>query len=156
MSERKIIPAQPDDANKLSEIAWQAKSYWKYPAKWMELWRLGLTITPKMIETNDVFKLVLDEEIVACIVFITEENVLWIEHLWVLPEYIGLGIGNQLLQTGLKKAVKPLHQSIKVISDLNAENFYKKMGFKTIGQYESLPKGRLLPIMERPITTSTC
>lgn len=144
-----ILKAKAADSERLTEIAWQSKSHWNYPKAWMELWRKGLTITPEMIAQQDVFKLVLvDGKIVGCIVLITEENVLWVEHLWVLPAFIGHGFGKQLLQTALRQTIQPVHQKIKVISDINAEVFYQKMGFETVSQYESVPKGRFLPVME--------
>ena len=144
-----IIKARPADAKRLSQIAWQSKSHWNYPQEWMKLWRKGLTITPEIITQNDVYKLVLDNgKIVGCTVLITEKEVLWIEHLWILPEYIGHGFGKQLLQTALKKTIQSVHQTIKVVSDINAEVFYQKMGFETVSQYESVPKGRFLPVMQ--------
>jgi len=144
-----VLKATPVDAQRLSEIARQSKSHWNYPKEWMELWRKGLTITREMITQNEVYKLVLaNGEIVGCTVLITEKEVLWIEHLWILPTYIGHGFGKQLLQTALKNTVQPIHQKIKVVSDINAEIFYQKMGFETVSQYESIPKGRFLPVME--------
>lgn len=144
-----ITKALPTDANRLTEIAWLSKSHWNYPAEWMELWRKGLTITPEMITKHDVFKLVLEDgAIVGCCVLMTEEEVLWVEHLWILPSAIGNGFGKQLLQTSLKQTVNSSHQKIKVVSDINAEVFYQKMGFETVSQYESVPKGRFLPVME--------
>lgn len=146
----KIEKALPEDTYRLSEIAWQSKSHWNYPAEWMKLWRKGLTISSEMITQNDVFKLVLDNgKIVGCIVLITEKEVLWVEHLWVLPAYIGNGFGKKLLQTTLTQTIKPIHQKIKVVSDIHAEIFYQKMGFETVSQYESVPKGRFLPVMEK-------
>lgn len=145
----KILKAIPTDSNHLSQIAWQSKSHWNYPKEWMELWRAGLTITPEIIAKNDVFKLVVNNgTITGCIVLITEKDILWIEHLWVLPAYIGHGFGKQLLQIALTQTVRPLHQTIKVVSDVHAEAFYQKMGFTTVSQYESVPKGRFLPVME--------
>ena len=144
-----ILKAVPKDSHRLSDIAWQSKSHWNYPQEWMELWRKGLIITPEMIAQNEVFKLVLDnEKIAGCIVLMTEKDVLWIEHLWILPTYIGHGFGKQLLKRALQQTVKSVHQKIKVVSDINAESFYQKMGFKTVSQYESVPKGRFLPVME--------
>lgn len=137
------------DANRLTKIAWQSKSHWNYPAEWMKLWQKGLTITPEMIATHNVFKLSLaDETIVGCCVLITEEEVLWVEHLWILPTAIGNGFGKRLLQTALKQTMNATHKKIKVVSDINAEVFYQKMGFETVSQYESVPKGRFLPVME--------
>ncbi len=145
-----ITKAISTDTHRLTEIAWQSKKHWNYPAAWMELWRKGLTITPEMIAKHDVFKLLLEDgRIVGYCVLITEEEVLWVEHLWVLPTAIGNGFGTQLLQTALKQTVKPIHKKIKVVSDVNAEVFYQKMGFETVSQYESVPKGRFLPVMER-------
>lgn len=145
-----ILKADTTDAEQLTEIAWQSKSHWNYPKEWMELWREGLKITEEIIQKNEVFKLVLaNEEIVGCCVLITEEDVLWIEHLWILPNYIGHGFGKQLLETVLQETLQPIHQKIKVVSDINAEIFYQKMGFQTVDQYASKPKGRFLPIMEK-------
>lgn len=145
-----ILKATPLDSKRLSEIAWQSKSHWNYPKEWMELWRKGLTITPEIITQNDVYKLVLTNgEIVGCTVLITEKEVLWIEHLWILPSQIGHGFGKQLLQTALQQTVNTKHQKIKVVSDINAEKFYQKMGFETVSQYESIRKGRFLPVMQR-------
>lgn len=144
-----VLKATTADSQRLSEIAWQSKSHWNYPKEWMELWRKGLTISSELIAKNDVFKLVLDNgEIAGCIVLITEKTALWVEHLWILPTYIGHGFGKQLLQTALEQTVQPIHQNIKVVSDINAEIFYQKMGFETVSQYESVPKGRFLPVME--------
>ena len=144
-----VLKAISLDSKRLSEIAWQSKSHWNYPKEWMELWRKGLTITPEIITQNDVYKLVLTNgEIVGRTVLITEEEVLWIEHLWILPTYIGHGFGKQLLQTALKNTLQSIHQKIKVVSDINAEIFYQKMGFETVSQYESVPKGRFLPVMQ--------
>lgn len=147
-----IAKANTIDSERLTEIAWQSKSHWNYPKEWMELWREGLKITEKIIRENEVFKLVLaDGRIVGCCVLITEKDILWVEHLWILPSEIGHGFGKQLLQTALQKSVQPIHQKIKVVSDINAEIFYQKMGFQTVDQYESKPKGRFLPVMEQMI-----
>lgn len=144
-----IEKAIPTDTDRLSAIAWQSKSHWNYPKEWMELWRKGLTITPEIVEQHDVFKLVLeDESIVGCTVLITEKAILWVEHLWILPDYIGHGFGGKLLHTALEQTFNATHQKIKVVSDINAEIFYQKMGFETVSQYESVPKGRFLPVME--------
>ena len=144
-----IEKALSSDTQILSEIAWRSKSHWNYPKEWMELWRKGLTISAEMIKQNEVFKLTLESgEIVGCIVLITEEETLWIEHLWILPSQIGHGFGKKLLNTALEQTVNADHKKIKVVSDINAEVFYQKMGFKTVSQYESVPKGRFLPVME--------
>ena len=69
-----------------------------------------------------------------------------VNHLWLLPTYIGKGLGKRLLQQSLTKAFvsgKP----IIVDSDPNAEGFYANFGFITFEQVASYPPGRFLPRM---------
>ena len=34
----RIRPAKPEEAEDLTDIAWQSKAYWDYPPETMELW----------------------------------------------------------------------------------------------------------------------
>ena len=49
-----LRPAIPDDAERLTALAREAKAHWGYPAAWLEVWRDALTITPDYIETHTV------------------------------------------------------------------------------------------------------
>jgi ribosomal protein S18 acetylase RimI-like enzyme len=77
-----------------------------------------------------------------------DEEVYEIEHLWILPKYMGKGFGKMLLNDVVAKVVKP-GAYIFVESDPNAENFYISQGFKTFSTRESFPKGRFLPLMKK-------
>lgn len=71
------------------------------------------------------------------------------EHLWILPEYIGQGYGTALLEHALGTILHERHKSVKVIADPNAEPFYRARGFETIGYHPSQPGDRQLPIMKK-------
>lgn len=79
---------------------------------------------------------------------ILEENVVQLDNLFVLPEYIGTGLGTFLMNDFLDRCKALKFQKVVLEADPNAENFYKKHGFKTIGQIETSIKDRFLPIME--------
>jgi GNAT superfamily N-acetyltransferase len=79
-----------------------------------------------------------------------DENTYELDHLWVLPEYIGQGIGKQLFNHAIERC-KILNISIlKIESDPNAQAFYEKMGAKKIGESHSdlFSENRVLPMME--------
>ena len=146
----KIREAKHEDAEKLSQIAFAAKSYWKYPERWLELWKDALTITPETILENEVFVMSEKGEIVGFYELIINKNSAELEHLWINPENIGFGIGRKLFVHALEKAVSLNAKKLNIESDPNAEGFYKKMGAKRVGNAVSEIEGneRILPLMQ--------
>ena len=145
-----IKKALPADAPQLTPIAFAAKRHWQYPEEWIQLWAEDLTITPDYILQNQVFVATLDDKIIAFTALAEQERDYEIEHLWVLPNHMGLGIGQQLIKHLQKIWSKPSPHSKRtiVVSDPHALGFYEKMGATLIGEFESTPKGRTLPILE--------
>lgn len=143
-----IQKATAADIPQLNKISWASKSYWNYPTGWMERWREGLMLQKEQLETSSVFKIWDDQEIFGFCLINEEEEYYEVEHLWILPAYIGKGYGKQLLEESLKRAVVN-NKPIQVEADPNAEAFYARRGFVTFGQKESYPKGRFLPLMKR-------
>jgi len=145
-----IKRANEKDAKKLTHIALTAKQHWAYPEEWIALWTEGLTISPEYILQNQVFTAIYEGEVIAFTALVKREDAYEVEHLWVLPEYMGMRIGQQLI-LHLKNILYTLNlEGLKVIvvSDPNAVGFYQKMGAAIVGQYESTPNKRMLPILE--------
>ncbi|MEM9921223.1 MAG: GNAT family N-acetyltransferase [Bacteroidota bacterium] len=139
-----------EDAPRLSDIAYAAKAHWGYPAAWLELWRDDLTITASFIASKPVFKLVGElGEIIGFCAFVEEEHILWVDHLWIAPEYIGKGYGRKLFREAFARVRKPHHRQAKVISDPYASGFYQKEGFIPIDYISSKPEGRRLPVLSK-------
>ena len=84
-----IIRAKPSEAATLSAIAWAAKAFWNYPSDWMEQWREQLTITPIFIAENEAFAAVINRQTIAFHALLKRADVLRLEHLWVLPDFMG-------------------------------------------------------------------
>ncbi|HCB01663.1 MAG TPA: GNAT family N-acetyltransferase [Anaerolineae bacterium] len=145
----KIIHATPNDADLLTDIAISAKRHWDYPEAWIQHWLPQLTISPEYISTNEVWMMIDDEAIAFYSISQTEEGY-ELGHLWVLPEYIGKGIGKQLLEHAFERCKLLNISALKIYADPNAQTFYEKMGAKQIDEYHSdlLGQDRVLPIME--------
>ena len=50
--EVRIRPAEPEEAEILSEIAWRSREYWEYPAEMMNQFHDFSTITYEFVENN--------------------------------------------------------------------------------------------------------
>ena len=145
-----IRKAKPEDAEKLSQIAFAAKSYWKYPEKWLNSWKDDLTITPEIIVENEVFVMTEKSKIIGFYELKIDKTMAALEHLWINPANIGSGIGRKLFVHALEKAVSLNVEILNIVSDPNAEGFYEKMGAKRIGDVVSEVEGneRILPLMQ--------
>jgi N-acetylglutamate synthase-like GNAT family acetyltransferase len=52
----------------------------------------------------------------------------------VAPEYIGSGVGKELFIHAMQNAARRSVSEIEIVSDPNAEGFYRKMGAHRIGE----------------------
>ena len=151
-----IVRANPGDAPALSAIAWAAKSHWGYPSHWMEQWRKQLTITPNFIAENETFAAVIDRQQVAFHALLPTPDALRLEHLWVLPERIGQGIGRTLFLHAAERATARGAPSLTIEADPHAEPFYQHMGAVRAGTTTTEIDGgrRELPLLVFDLTKS--
>ena len=147
-----IQKAIPSDYEILTQITKKSKAYWGYSNEQIEDWSPFLTVTEEYIETNSVFNLMLDNQIIGYYSFFHEsENSLKLDNLFVLPDFIGKGFGKLLMNDFLVRLQDLSVQKVVLNSEPNAESFYIKFGFVKIGQIETSIKDRYLPIMELKI-----
>jgi len=145
-----IRRALPEDAEQLTQITVTSKRHWNYPESWIQRWLPELTFSSDDILENEVWLAVTDNKLVAYYSLKQDDEGLWLENLWVLPEHMGQGIGKQLFLHALEKGRVRGASVLKIESDPNAQEFYEKMGAQKIGehQYELDGQLRVLPIME--------
>jgi len=144
-----IEKASTKDHEILTEITKKSKAYWGYSEEQILKWSNNLTITQDYLKDNDVFKLINDNKIVGYYSYMIEKekNVI-LDNLFVLPEYIGNGLGKYLMTDFLNRMKENQIRKITLDSEPNAELFYSKMGFVKIGEFETSIKNRFMPIME--------
>lgn len=144
-----ILKAEITDDKILTKITKESKAYWGFPTETLLKWEHLLTISQKYIEENNVIKLVNNTEVIGYYSFFKKDKkTLKLDNLFILPSYIGIGLGKVLMNHFLDQTKKLGIEKITLEAEPNAEDFYKKFGFVTIGQLESSIKDRFLPIME--------
>ena len=144
-----ILPARPEDADALACIAFAAKRYWGYPESWIEHWRDSLTITPEFVRNNGVYAAVSGGEPCAFYALTSAGGELELEHLWVLPGWIGSGVGRLLFEHAMREAARRGASAVAIEADPNAEGFYLRMGARRVGEnvYEIEGRKRKLPLL---------
>jgi len=143
-----VIKSNIDDNEILTDITKKSKAYWGYSNEQMENWSELLTITKSYIESNIVYKLLIDNAIVGYYSYINlEDDVIKLDNLFVLPEYIGSGLGKLLMNDFMDRLKMTKTKKVVLDSEPNAEKFYEKFGFIKVGQIETAIKDRYLPIM---------
>jgi len=145
-----IQRAKPEQAGELTALTIAAKRHWNYPEKWIQIWLPLLTITPEYICENETWVAVQDDRCIAYYSFKHDGEFLWLDNLWVLPEFIGQGIGRELFQHALERSRDLGATVVRIESDPNAQSFYEKMGAWKIGEHQTEVDGqqRILPVME--------
>lgn len=145
-----IQPAAPEHAGPLTEITISAKRHWNYPERWIELWIPALTTSSSYLSTHETWMAWIEDRPVAWYSFNKNEEGLWLDNLWVLPEYMGQGIGRELFLYALERCRLQDVKVLKIEADPNARSFYEKMGARKVGEHHSEVDGhpRILPVME--------
>lgn len=144
-----IQKADITDNEILTSITKKSKAYWGYSAEQIQKWDKNLTISQDYIRDHDVFKLVDKDLIVGYYSYVFEnEKIVKLDNLFILPGHIGRGFGKYLFLDFLNRIKETGLEKITLDSEPNAEQFYTKMGFVKVGEFETSIKNRFMPIME--------
>ena len=145
----KIRKAATEDAATLTRIAHDAKRHWGYPEHWLTHWQDDLTISADFITANQVYVADNDGELLGFYALIIRKEKAELDHLWVAPAHIGTGVGKQLFLHAMQHAAQENISEVEILSDPNAEGFYRKQGAHRIGEAVSEIDGqpRALPLL---------
>ena len=143
--------ATPRDVPELSRIAHAAKRHWGYPEDLLEIWAPDLTVTTEDLEADLVCCAERDDGIAGFYSVSGDGPTREVEHMWVLPEHIGSGLGRILFEHMCETLTALRVERLLIASDPNAVGFYERMGAKRIGDVPATPAGRTLPLMELKI-----
>src|SRR5262249_1711338 len=142
-----IRRARPADSDALSNIARAAKQYWGYPQELIRLWHDDLTVTPAFIARQPVYCALRGRTRIGFYAISGTHAARELEHLWVHPRSIGIGIGRMLFAHLIERLRAMRVTRLRVASDPNAEGFYRRMGARRVGRTGSKPLGRTLPLL---------
>lgn len=142
------------EASDLTAIAFASKRHWGYPEAWIDLWADELTVDAAYIEANRVFVAESGTCKLGWCAVSEQRGEYWLDYCWVLPEAAGHGIGRALVHRAFSLAAELRFSTLKVIADPNAEDFYRKLGFRNIGDHPSVPNGRRLPVLAADVASA--
>ena len=129
-----IRRALTTEAETLTQIAKDAKRYWGYPEHWLNFWQDDLTIRPEFVDDNPVYVAEGEGNLLGFYALILKKEKAELDHLWVAPAHIGSGVGKALFLHAMQSAARGNVSELEILSDPNAEGFYRKMGAHRIGE----------------------
>lgn len=143
----------------LSRIAKESKSHWGYPEEYMKMWEGELTVTPEYIRSYRVYVAEIEEEPVGFWSLIERKEDVWVgevlvqkgfwlDHLFVKPEYINIGIGKRMFSHLKSYASENGIDRILAYVDPNAQGFYDKMEARFLETVKSSIPGRMIGLYE--------
>ncbi len=152
----KLRRATPADADALTEIMMKAKASWGYSNVQMAKIRELYHVRPDGLAPGRGLIASLDGTPVAySIVEAQEDGALLLDHLFVLPEAQGRGIGKLLLRRAEDAARARGLKRLVLESDAHAERFYQRHGFETKDARASQSiAGQLTPLMEKRLPSA--
>jgi len=145
-----IRPGSPQEADRLTDIAFRSKASWGYPTAWINQWHDELTVTPKMIEKWVTFVAEYNGKIIGfwCRQAIQTDDISS-GLLFIDPDYFGKGIAKRLWRHMKAALITKGVKHFIIEADPNAVSFYEKIGGIKVGEKDSpVIKGRKLSIMK--------
>jgi GNAT superfamily N-acetyltransferase len=153
-----ILRAKPDDAARLTEIAFTSKRHWGYPERWIASWTDLLTIEPRSIAEQETYRADIDGAPVGFYSLRRGLGRMSLEHLWVLPEAMRRGVGRALFVHAVERVRAAECEILEIESDPNAAGFYEHMGARwvatTVTELEGRPRELPVFVYEIPHTAS--
>lgn len=154
-----IRKAKEEEYQVLTDISFKSKGYWRYPVEYFDIWKEELTITSEYIAKNKVFVVESEDLIVGYYSIINLSKAIkvsgivikkgfWLEHMFILPSYIGNSIGTNMVSHLRSECKDNNINQLSVLADPNAKEFYEKMGFKYVKEYPSTIPNRTTPLLK--------
>ncbi|MDP4127343.1 MAG: GNAT family N-acetyltransferase [Bacillota bacterium] len=156
-----IRPAKPQEANILTVLARRSNHFWEYPEEYHVKWDRELQMLPSHIIQNMVYVAEQSDEIIGyfSIVHIKWDCQIgnrlvnkgyWLENLFVLPEYIGKGVGSALIGHAKFLCSEKGWRELHVFVEPYSRGFYDRMGGRLIRQSPTEINGRVIPVYLLP------
>lgn len=115
-----IKPGQPEDAQRLSEVAHRAKSHWGYPPEWLSKWDADFTISDGYLTEHRIYVAWADNDAIGMCAIADRGHQWALEHVWVDPEHQGQHVGISLVRRALDHVRKTRPGIVTITADPHA------------------------------------
>jgi GNAT superfamily N-acetyltransferase len=140
---------RPDEGEQLREIAIAAKAHWDYDLDFVRHWASRGDWSAEALTGKEIYVAEsADGELVAWAALVPRHGVWWLDDLWVVPDWMGRGIGTRLFEHIAARArVLGGPTSLEWQAEPNSIGFYEKVGARYLRDGEPTSWGRRLPVM---------
>ena len=133
-----IPQSTSSDSHELNTITKLSKASWGYSKEQICAWSDDLTITSKYIRENEIYKLLINNEIVGYYSYFKIQPLsILLDNIFILPKYIHKGYGKILMLDLFTRVANDGICIIRLYSEPKAQLFYQKLGFTPKGQYHT-------------------
>ena len=129
-----IRRAAVGDAQTLSRIAWSAKAHWGYALPQLQAWRAELEISPASLQWAPTFVGEIGGAVAGFYQLRLDTDPPLLDHLWVDPARMGLGLGSALVRHALQLLAADGVAEMAIDADPHAEAFYLGLGARRVGE----------------------
>ena len=139
--------ANVTDLGNINTLIRESKGFWGYSDSFLDEFMQQWGIKESYLHTNEVILLEVESNLMGLYAFkINNQQAPELDVFFVARNKIGTGVGKSMWQQALHYAFVHQWAEFEIIADPNAEQFYERMGAKTVGTFESFP-GRFVPVM---------
>ncbi len=143
-----IRSAKMNEGPRITAVALRSKAHWGYSQDFLDACVPDLTIDEAYIRLNPVFVAEWHNRIIGFYSIVRESDGEYLDNMFILPEYMGKGLGKTLWDHAVMEFLKRKVHTFKLVADPFACGFYQKMGAVQMNEKESSTfPGRKLPVM---------
>lgn len=149
-----LAPVNRMDEFRLKEMTLASKEHWGYPAAMLSEWGSLLRFPPEYLDRCEAYYARVDGRTAGFYAMRRDLPVAVLDHLWVLPEFIGTGLGARLFRHAVERATALGFAELHLEADRNAVGFYAHMGARQVSTVQTRLEGTL-PIMALSLLPAT-
>lgn len=143
----RIRAVRPDEGERLREIAIVSKAHWGYDLEFVRRWAARGDYSPSGLRGRDIRVAEIDARLVAWAALVPRGDLVWLDDLWVEPEWIGKGVGSLLFRWAVDRGRAVGGKRLEWQAEPNSVGFYDKLGGRYLRDGEPTSWGRVLPVM---------
>jgi GNAT superfamily N-acetyltransferase len=141
--EYRIRAALPEEGATLTAVAVASKAHWGYDEVFMARFADVIAFEPARVAEHDVWVLEQAGRIAGFYSLIHHGEVAELDDLWLLPEFIGRGLGRLLFEHARERAAAQGARRLEWEAEPFAIGFYERMGAAPVRETTSALGRRL-------------